>query len=440
MEWSESTGRKPLILRGARQTGKTASVRELAKRFELFLELNLERFEDLALIRASSSAEDLLAGLKARFNVAAFPERTLVFLDEIQESAEAIHWLRFLREDHPELAVVAAGSLMEVRLQERGFAFPVGRVTFRTLRPLSFMEFLRASENDVLASQILESASGWQPIQAPVHEQATELFQTYLQIGGMPEAVASWVESGQPAAASRVHADLIQSLAEDLQKYRGVRDLTYLEAAFESLRHHYGLRFKYENFAPGYRSQLMKAALGKLDAALLITQAWPTSSLTPPLVARARSAPKLLPLDTALALATMGFDSEELRRWPVDKILGGRIAEMFVGQELLAGRGPSHEELYFWVSESSRSNAEIDFLLSAPGKLVPVEAKSSASGSLKSLHQFLWRSGLDEAVRLHSGPVADERHEVKMPGGVLHYRLLSLPLYLASLIPDLISA
>ena len=439
-EWSDSAGRKPLILRGARQTGKTSSIRQLASRFDLFLELNLERFEDLALFRASRSAEELLAGVRARFNVAAFPERTLLFLDEIQESAEAIHWLRFLREDHPELAVVAAGSLMEVRLQERGFAFPVGRVTFRTLRPLSFMEFLRASESDVLASQLLEAASGWQPIPAPLHEQATELFQAYLQVGGMPEAVASWVESGQPAGASRVHADLIQALAEDLQKYRGVRDLTYLEAAFENLRHHYGLRFKYENFAPGYRSQLMKAALGKLEAALLITRARPTSSLTPPLVARARSAPKLLPLDTALALATMGFDSEELRRRPVDKILGGRIAEMFVGQELVAGSGPSQKELYFWVSESSRSNAEVDFLLSAPGKLVPVEAKSAASGSLKSLHQFLWRAGLDEAVRLHSGPIADERHEVKMPGGVLRYRLLSLPLYLASLVPDLFSA
>ena len=136
----------------------------------------------------------------------------------------------------------------------------------------------------------------------------------------------------------------------------------------------------------------------------------------------------------------MGFDSEELRRRPVDKILGGRIAEMFVGQELVAGSGPSQKELYFWVSESSRSNAEVDFLLSASGKLVPVEAKSAASGSLKSLHQFLWRAGLDEAVRLHIGPIADERHEVKMPGGVLRYRLLSLPLYLASLVPDLFSA
>jgi len=133
----------------------------------------------------------------------------------------------------------------------------------------------------------------------------------------------------------------------------------------------------------------------------------------------------------------MAFDVSELRRWPLDKILGGRVAEMFVGQELLAGTGPTRKELCFWVSESARSNAEIDFLLATQGRLLPVEAKSAASGALKSLHQFLWRSGVREAVRLHSGAFSDERHQVKMPGGVLQYRLLSLPLYLASCVPDL---
>jgi predicted AAA+ superfamily ATPase len=241
------------------------------------------------------------------------------------------------------------------------------------------------------------------------------------------------------AAARKVHIDLIQSLAEDLQKYRGARDVAYLEAAFENLRYHYGLRFKYENFAPGYRSQLMKSAIAKLEAALLVTRVWPTSSLSVPPVARPRSAPKLLPLDTGLALSTMAFDVSELKRWPMDKILGGRVAEMFVGQELLLGAGPTRNELCFWVSESARSNAEVDFLLSTQGRLLPVEAKAAASGALKSLHQFLWRSGVREAVRLHSGPFEDERYQVKMPEGILHYRLVSLPLYLASRVTDFFS-
>jgi hypothetical protein len=150
LQWSRPEPRKPLILRGARQTGKTEAVRRLGSSFELFIELNLERFDDLSLVRASNSADDLLVALRARLNISSIPDNTLLFIDEIQESAKAITWLRFLYEDHPQLAVIGAGSLMEVRLQEKGFSFPVGRVTFRTLRPLTFFEVMRASGRDVL--------------------------------------------------------------------------------------------------------------------------------------------------------------------------------------------------------------------------------------------------------------------------------------------------
>lgn len=434
-EWSETPSRKPLILRGARQTGKTASIRELGSRYELFLELNLERHDDLALVRDSKSPEELLLSLRARHNLSSFPDRTLLFFDEIQESAEAVRWLRFFYEDHPKLAVIAAGSLMEVRLQERGFSFPVGRVTFRTLRPLTFNEFLKSTGHDVLCAEMSSAARKLESLPTPLHDQAGELLSTYLQVGGMPEAVSRWLESGVTGSVRQVHRDLLESLAEDLQKYRHVRNVSYLEAAFENLRHHYGLRFKYENFAPGYRSQLMRSALGKLESAFVITRVRPTSSLAPPPVVRTRSAPKLLPLDTAFALTSMGFDVSELRRRPVDKILAGRVGEMFVGQELIAALGPHDGELYFWVNESSRSNAEVDFLLAVSGRVLPLEVKAAASGSLKSLHQFLWRAGLDEAVRLQSNRGADERHQVKMPGGALDYRLISLPLYMASHVP-----
>jgi len=172
--------RKPLVLRGARQTGETAAVRELGSRFELFIELNLERFEDLTLVRSCGSADELLAALAARLNLARFPEQTLLFFDEIQESAQAIRWLRFLREDHPDLFVIAAGSFLEVRLEERGFAFPVGRVTFRTLRPCTFSEFLGATGHDVLAGHLLHAAEERGAVARPFHEQALELLREYL--------------------------------------------------------------------------------------------------------------------------------------------------------------------------------------------------------------------------------------------------------------------
>jgi predicted AAA+ superfamily ATPase len=433
--WSQDADRKPLVLRGARQTGKSSSVRELGKQFELFMELNLERFADLSLVRSCSDPQELLAALAARNNIARFPDRTLLFLDEIQESSKAIGWLRFLWEDHPKLAVVAAGSLMEVRLQERGFSFPVGRVTFRTLHPFTFFEFLRALGKDVLQKEVVESALHGRPAPTALHEQAMRLLIDYLRVGGMPEAVSRWAHVHTLPAVRQVHADLVQALAEDLQKYRGVRDLAYLEAAFENLKHHYGTRFKYENFAPGYRSQLMKAALGKLEGALLVTRIWPTSALSLPLRIRPKSAPKLLPLDIGVALFDMQLQTQPQ---PRSRILEGRVAEILVGQQVLAARRFDQESLHFWVNESSRSSAEVDLLLPGPDAPVPVEVKAGASGSLKSLHQFLWRSGKHVGLRFHAGTYADEPHRVAMPDGTLHYRLLSLPLYLAEVSWDLL--
>ena len=279
LDWSLEEDRKPLILRGARQTGKSSSVRQFATHFELFLELNLERHNDLSLVRSCRSADELLSALAARHDSVHYPQRTLLFLDEIQESPEAVRWLRFFREDHPDLYVVAAGSLMEARLQEREFSFPVGRMTFQTLRPLSYFEFLEGSGAEVLARSLVEALREGKPTPRALHRQATALFNDYILVGGMPEAIVRWLSDGNPAAVRTVHADLIEALAEDLQRYRAMRDLIYLEATFDNLKHHYGLRFKYENFAPGHRSQLMKSTLGKLEAAQLITRVWPTSSV-----------------------------------------------------------------------------------------------------------------------------------------------------------------
>jgi len=436
-KWSRDPDRKPLILRGARQTGKSSSVRAFGERFSLFLEVDLERHSDLALVRACSSPTELLEALRARQNVSRLPDRSLLFLDEIQESPDAIQWLRFFKEEHPELFVIGAGSLLELRLEERGFSFPVGRVTFRTLHPFSFLEFVRATGREVLAEALL-AAEPAAPRRA-LHEQAMETLREYLLVGGMPEAVARWTDRRDPATVREVHADLLQAFAEDIHKYRGVRDLAYLEAAFENLHHHYGQRFKYQDFAPGYRSQLMKTALGRFEAAMLVTRVWPTSSLQLPLRIRPKSAPKLLPLDVGLALHSMGVPFGGPIGRPVADLLDGRAAEMFVGQQLLAAQAGPREALHFWVRETAHANAEVDYLIAGPGVPVPVEVKAGAAGTLRSIHQFLSRAETDTALRLSSSMRADESHEVKVGGRVLRYRLLSLPLYLAETIPALVA-
>ena len=432
-EWSTSPLRKPLVLRGARQTGKTAAVRQLGRGFELFLELNLERFEDRRLVDGCNSVSDLLAAIRSRANITHFPGQTLLFIDEIQQSRSGMGWLRFLHEDYPNLAVVAAGSLLEVRLQETGFPFPVGRVTFRYLRPFSFLEFAAALGKNVLARQIREAASALSALPTSVHEQAMDLVRDYMLVGGMPEAVVRWANEHSSVAVRRVHGDLIQAFAEDLIKYQGKGDRGHLEAAFDHLRHHYGLRFKHENFAPGYRSDLMKSALARLEGAMLIRRVWPTNSTSTPFQTRSRAAPKLLPLDVGLALATMGTPLTELRGSRLDTLVDGRVAEIFVGQQLLSEQIRTDPPMHFWITESPSANAEIDYLIAGPAGTRAIEVKSGAQGSLKSLHLFLSRAGLPTGYRLCTGAMSVEQHQIRMSGGMLDMRLVSIPLYCAEL-------
>jgi uncharacterized protein len=433
LAWADEPGRRPLILRGARQTGKTAAVRRLAERFDGFAELNLERRTDLSLIEGCESPDDLLLALRVRHDWERFPERTLLFLDEVQESARAVRWLGFLHEEHPELAVVAAGSLMEVRLTDRDFSFPVGRVTYRYVHPFTFFEYLDASGRAVLRAELERAAVGPSAIPKAIHQQAMEMLRDYLLVGGMPAAVSAWVESRSPTKVRQLQRDLIQAFADDLHKYRGVRDPEPLGAAFDALPHHYGCRFKYAGFAPESRSGQMKAALDKLEGAMLIDRAVPTSSFGPPNRRRPRSAPKLLALDVGLALASASVPFDEARRSDPLQILGGRAAEMLVGQALRSRQLRTRDALWFWVAESARSNAEIDFLA---GDL-PVEIKSGKSGTLKSLHLFLARGGGRTGVRLYTGSLDDRRHSVSVPDhGELVYRLVSLPLYLAEMLAE----
>jgi predicted AAA+ superfamily ATPase len=365
-----------------------------------------------------------------RRGLTAFPPRTLLFFDEVQESPDLVRWLRFFKEDHPELAVVAAGSHMEVRLKRRGFSFPVGRVTFEALRPFTLFEFMRARCAGALVEEIQGSLAERRPLPPALHDDSLALLREYFLVGGLPEAVATWCRTLDPVAVRRVHADLLEAYAEDLQKYRGQRSAEALAAAFDHLPRHYGTRFTYEGFAPGQGSLAMRRALDLFEAALLVTRVRPTSSVGLPLVARPRSAPKLLPVDVGLALHAAGLGAEDLRGEAVEGVLDGRAAEMFVGQQLLAAHRLPRERLHFWVAASAQANAEVDFLVPLAGRPCPIEVKSSAAGSLRSLHWFLHRAGLGVACRCWARAYEEARHEVQLPAGPrLRYRLVSLPLY-----------
>jgi uncharacterized protein len=432
--WYRSRNRKPLVLQGARQTGKSTSVRQFGKTAPLYVELNLERFDDLRLTRNVSGPEELLQAIKSRTNVSTLPTGTVIFIDEIQENLATIPWLRFFHEDHPELAVIVAGSYLGIRMGRAGFSFPVGRVTFRRLAPLSYFEFADAHERQVLAKQLLDGFHGKKAPPEAVHLQALELLKSYVSVGGMPEAVSAYLETGNPEAAKTVHKDLRQALAEDIQKYPG--DTRAIEEVFEHMREAYGLRFKNERLVPNQSGVKTGEALKTLAGAMLVHLVSPTVSLQAPLVISSRIARKLVPLDIGMALSDFGLSGGGLQQASLEDTLGGRFAECLVGQQLLSNPTHSPRNLCYWVRQKRKSDAEVDFLLETADGFLPVEVKSGATGTLRSLHQLLLRSGLRRAVRLYSGQLDARTLTVDMGDDKLEYLLTSLPLYMAELLVD----
>ncbi len=434
--WFAHPRRKPLILRGARQTGKTTAVRRLGEGSSLFLELNLERHDDLSLVRTCRSAEELLRRLETRANLKSIPDGALLFLDEIQEHPDALKWLRFFYEDRPDLAVVAAGSLLEVRLRDEPLPFPVGRVEFLRLEPLTFLEFLRAADDGRLAEDLEQAFDSNEGVESSLHELGMERLREFLLVGGLPEAVDVWASTKSAVEVGAVHGALRQAYAEDLLKYRIPGGTRHLETVLAAAPAHYGSRFKIRQLASGEKDKPVAKALELLEQAMVLYRATPTAARTLPLVPRARAARKLLPLDIGLALSELDVRPEHLAGKPVESILDGRIAEAFVGVQLLAAHPDRARALSFWTREGgSSSNAEVDYLVPSPEGVIPVEVKAGVAGSLKSLHQYLLEAEVDLGVRLSSAPGGLENLRAKLNDGrVLSYRLRSCPLYLAELV------
>lgn len=430
--WYASPRRKPLILRGARQVGKSTAVQTLAGEVPLLLELNLERYEDLSLIRSCRSAAELVQRLEQHHNVTTLPPGTLIFLDEIQEHPEALSWLRFFYEDRPDLAVVAAGSLLEVRLRTHAMPMPVGRVEHLRIEPLSFGEFLVATGDDRIATDLTEAADRSNGIPEGLHTLAMERLRSFLLVGGLPEAVGVWRSTKNLVEVAHVHRSLDQTYREDLLKYGRSNRITHLQHVLERAPAHYGARFKMRTLAGEDKTRPVSEALSLLEQAMVLYSVSPTSSTAIPLVPRPKAAKKLLPLDIGLALSQLDIRAEQLAGPNVESLLGGRVAEAFVGIQLLNRHVRESRALSYWIREKGRqSTAEVDYLIPTPSGLMPIEVKSGATGRIRSLFSYLTASGGHEAVRLFASSGGTE--QVTMPNGSgqrIRCTLRSMPLYM----------
>jgi uncharacterized protein len=390
LRWKDSSIRKSLILRGARQVGKSYLVREFGKHFDNFVEVNFEK--DIVLSQifdGNLEPQKIIEKISIAKNENIVPGKTLLFLDEIQAVPRAVTALRYFYELMPELHVISAGSLLEFVLEQTGM--PVGRVSSMYLYPLSFKEFLIASGKEMLCNYI-DRHDIQKPLEEVFLNQLTTLLGEYMAVGGMPEAVNTWLEHRDLKNVREIHHNIIDTYRQDFLKYAKNQHIQHVDKVFSAVPRMLGKKFVYSRVDDTLKSREIKPALELLEMAQVIHKVTHSSSNGVPLGAECNhSIFKTIFIDVGLAQAILGLSDGE---WILDIknsiINRGEIVEAFAGQEILAYSDPHRpQKLFYWVREKQNSQAEIDFVIQKQDKIIPVEVKSGTTGNLKSMMQFL---------------------------------------------------
>ncbi len=389
LHWKGSEDRKPLLIRGARQVGKTYLVKSFAaEHFDHLVEINFELRPELKKIFDTLDPEVIIKNLKLVLNQPIEPGRTLLFLDEIQDCPQAIMALRYFYEKIPQLHVIGAGSLLEFSLHAEGFKMPVGRVTYLYLQPLSFEEFLEAAGEKELRTALSEMDLHHPPSEA-VHDRLLKLLGEYLIVGGMPAVVNSYLANRGSITYQDQQLSLLQTYRDDFGKYASRTRHIYLQRVFSTAPLLVGKRYKYSHVDPDIQSRELKEALHLLNQAGIIHKVTAASAHGLPLEPHENKF-KIIFLDTGLMQRGCGLDAEIAMAKDFLAVNAGALAEQFVGQELLSSLNP-HEDrkLFFWARDKKNSQAEVDYLIVHRSDPLPIEVKSGKTGTLKSLRTFM---------------------------------------------------
>lgn len=401
LEWKSSPRRKPLLIRGARQVGKSTAVRQLGKSFKYFVEVNLEKQPTVRqLFSKDINVRRTCEIVSATLGIPVIAGETLLFIDEIQVSREAIMSLRYFKEDYPELHVIAAGSLLEFALEELP-SFGVGRIRSLYMYPFSFDEFLLAQGLDTTVDY-KRRASATSPLPEPVHNQLVEQLKTFYLVGGMPAAVTEWIESKSYLECSHVHNDILDTYQDDFSKYKSRISPVLLRKALRSVALQAGGKFVYRQVAEDLHSSVIKDALRLLTLAGLVKPVVHTDGNGVPLGAEENSNyVKYLFLDLGLMQTMLGTPAAEiLMSSDIDFVNKGAASEMFAGLELMKNHDCfSKADMYYWQNMARGTNAEIDYLIGKEGKVLPIEVKANTKGSMQSLWLFMRKKKIHHAVR-----------------------------------------
>jgi predicted AAA+ superfamily ATPase len=444
-KWLEKPTRKPLVIRGARQVGKSTLLQLFAEQQGIRLAaINLERQANLAPAFATNNPREILNVLATLPGQGGITPGDLLFLDEIQALPEALGALRYFYEELPELAVVSAGSLLEFALGDGRFSMPVGRVEYLHMGPMTFSEFLLALGEDALA-HFIQTWEPMQPINPVVHQRFTALLRLYYSVGGMPEAVKTYATNQRLSEVSEVHASIIQTYRDDFPKYIGTRNQARIQQVFNYAARNVGQKVKYSQFSSDDKSATIKADIELLCLARVLHKVVHSHCNGLPLQGEVEEKTyKLLFLDIGLMNAICGLNWQELSMVKEARFVNeGPNAEQFIGQhlvELLAAQ--PNRELTYWLREARSNNAELDYVIALNGRILPIEVKAGATGSLRSLLQFMAEKRLPTAIRFDASPptITPVSASVRRGQGMemVRFTLVSLPLYLVEALPRVV--
>jgi len=402
-QWSNEKRRKPLMLRGARQVGKTSAVRNLGKKFNYFVEINFENKDHSAAQTVFSQHSDpqiICSELSALFGKPIEAGRTLLFFDEIQGCLDAISSLRYFYEQMPALHVIAAGSLLEFALEEIP-SFGVGRIDSMFMYPFSFNEFLCAMGYEIWAN-LIDKAFPENPLPEPVHAKIVEQLRNFLIIGGMPEVVAEFVEARDFLRCQKILNSLLVSFRNDFSKYKKRIPAVRINEVFSSVSRQAEGKFMYEHVSQNINNEQVKKSLELLLMAGLCYQVTHSSADGLPLGARINSKyRRIIPFDTGIYQRILNLDiTGILLSNDFDTINKGAVAEIFTGCELKKNASCySDDELYCWVREKKNASAQIDFIVQCGEAIVPIEVKSGKQGKMQSMWVFMKEKNTNYGIR-----------------------------------------
>lgn len=446
-EWAERPTHKPLLLRGARQVGKSTAVRHLGESFDNFVEINFERQPEFGkLFKENLDVKRIVPQMEALVGHNITPGKTLLFFDEIQFCQEAIMSLRFFKEEMPQLHVIAAGSLLEFALSVLP-TFGVGRIHSMFMYPMSFDEFLMALGEDALI-RLRNNSDADHPLPEPLYTKLVGLLRTYMLIGGMPEVVAKWVVTNDYVQCQELQDDILVGYEDDFPKYSSRINPQLLQQTLMSVANQCSKKFSYAEVGSGYRTEEIKKALDLLIKAGLCVPVTKTAANGLPLGSEANNAyRKILLLDTGLLMRLLnmslgnvsGLIAQILTGNGVDLVNKGPMGELIAGLEMIKYKSPNlRHSLYYWQRDAKNSMAEVDFLSEYNLDVLPIEIKAGVKGGMKSLWIFMREKQLKLGVRCSLENFGRINYSDNLDNGAVR-EVVICPLFAMSMLGRLLS-